>query len=183
MIGVCRCLCVCLVALITSACLPVYKVRDGAATATLEMIAPNDSINTTNRGIYIWVFDDLECNRNPAGMFIGSNRSNSDLLVLSAFSIEAGKQFVFTGTYLDSRFAQNRKCQVTAGFTPEPGKHYKAVLKVEDNVARCFLGIYENNMDEETPVPINMPKYVCVDSGMSDRENGRPLYINWRFTM
>ena len=161
-------------------CLPMYKLPDSKPSAEFFLDSQNDSHSTTLRTSYVWVFKDDECRRNEFGMRAGSVIKNDAAAGTPRTRILANEKFVFTATYGDARFAQNRQCAVTGSFTPLPSHTYKATLIVENNVSSCRLGVYDVSAGHDEQVEFSMPEHVCSDKGKSEIANGQPLWTNWR---
>ena len=166
-------------ALAPAACLPVYEVSPANDTAEFFLSTTNDSTATTLRTAYVWVFKDEECTRSERGMRAGNAMNNDSEATTAPQKVLANEKFVFTASYGDARFAQNRRCAVTAGFIPRKNRRYKAQLVVTDDVRGCSLGIYDVTSSKDQQIEFSMPQYLCVDSGKSTSLNGRPLWTDW----
>lgn len=168
------------IALGSIGCLPTYSVPRLKPTAEFSVTAESDASATTARNIIVWVYKNEECDRHEYGMRAGSKFENSSVISTDPTPIAAGERFVFTGYYIDARFAQNRACAATGIFTPQVNHHYRALLVVSGNVTTCRLGVYDTTSGDDEDVAISMPTYVCDSEGKTARLNGRPLWRNWQ---
>ena len=168
------------VAIGIAGCVPTYRVPQLKPTAEFTLTAENDSSGTTSRNILVWVYKNEACERHPYGMRAGSDFGNSPVETTDPTPIAAGEPFIFSGYYGDSRMAQNRTCVATGVFTPQAGHRYRALLVVEGQVTSCKLGVYDATSGKPEQIPMSMPKYVCDDSGKTNRPNGQPLWQDWK---
>ena len=171
-------ICGCLAAALAG-CISQYEVSAAMDTAEFSLAMANDSQWTTLRTTYVSVFKDEECTRSELGVRAGSKAGNDSQVTTAPRKILANEKFVFTGTYLDARFAQNRKCAVTAVFVPRKNRRYRADLTVTDDVAACRVSVYDTTADKDEPVAFTIGKNLCEDEGKADRANGQPVAINY----
>src|SRR3954470_5328580 len=119
-----------------SACMPTYTVAPDKPKARFSLAAENESRSTTMRNIWARAFKNLACEEPTRA---GNKVLTDGDLATEAVQILAGESFVFTTTYMDARFAQNRKCSVTGSFVPQADRTYKGVLLVNQDVTACKL--------------------------------------------
>ena len=175
-------ICGCLAAALAG-CISQYEVSAAMDTAEFSLAMANDSQWTTLRTTYVSVFKDEECTRSELGVRAGSNVGNDSQVTTAPRKILANERFVFTGTYLDARFAQNRKCAVTAVFVPRKNRRYRADLTVTDDVAACRVSVFDTTANKDEPVALSIAKNLCEDEGKADRPNGQPAEINYNVTV
>jgi len=162
-------------------CASTYSIPTSTPSAGIFVTAGNNPSAVTSRNVYLWAFKDEQCTASDHGTLAGrSNAFGSSALAASEpQKIVANNKLVFTAGYIDSRFAQNRQCAVTAAFVPEEGHLYKALIQVDDDVTKCGLGILDVTGGSEKRVAFTMPKYACLFNSNIVRENGRPLWTNY----
>ncbi len=164
-------------------CVASYIVPDSAAKASFYLAVQSDAESTSLRNISLTVLGDENCKEHQYGTRAGSNIHNVGTAGTDTVKILANEKFVFTAMYVDARFAQNRKCVVTASFVPTEHHTYKALLAVTDDVRACKLGIYDVTSGKDQQLEFSMPKYACDITDLGIRPNGQPLWINWKATV
>jgi len=162
-------------------CASTYSIPTSIPSADIFVTAANSPSGVTGRNIYLWAFKDEQCTQSDHGTLAGRSHAfaNSALAASEPQKIPANDKFVFTAGYIDSRFAQNRQCTVTAAFVPEQGHLYRALIQVDDDVTKCGLGILDVTGGSEKRVAFAMPKYACLFNSNIARENGKPLWTNY----
>lgn len=163
-------------------CMSTYKAPSNLPSAEIFSEAETDEGNTISRMVWLEAFQNEECAESDNGIRLGASPSFANTRVTSSplNVIAAEERFVFTAVYMDNRFGQNRQCSLTGSFLPNQGRRYKVVVKIDDQVTSCGLGLYDVTAGVEQQVEFTMPKYACRGRSKSASINGRPLWTNWR---
>jgi hypothetical protein len=170
-----------IVSLAAAGCVAVYQVPQSRPSAQFQLASMSDSTSTTARSIQTWMWKNEDCEQSEYGARGSPKFGNDAQAITDPVHILAGEKFVFTATYMDARFAQNRKCAVTGSFTPIAGRRYTAVLVIGDDVSSCQLGVYDVTSRKSEQIEFSAPRYLCEGgAGKSARLNGQPLWTNWK---
>jgi hypothetical protein len=161
-------------------CATTYDARTAPKTAEFSLEGKNDSTWTTLRNTFAWAFEDEECRTSKYGTRLGGEIGNSATGASAAVPIAAEGKFVFTAAYMEGRVGQIRECAVTGSFDPIPGHRYKAVLVSSEGVSVCQLGVYDVTNTTDEQIEFSMPPHACIVNATSKRENGRPLWTNYK---
>jgi len=163
-------------------CAAIYQAPASKPTAEFQLASTNDSSGTTSRSIQAWIWKNEECEQSEYGRRSGFKNTNDASIYLDPLRIVAGEKFVFTANYTDARFAQNRRCAITASFMPVAEHRYFALFLVGNDGLSCEVGVYDTTSGKNEKVPFSMPPHLCDGGGKSDRANGQPLTTNWVIT-
>ncbi len=162
-----------------SGCASIYSAPQSKPTSEFYLVAENDSTGTTTQNVYLWAFKNTKCDTSDYGTRMGSVVSNSSPAMTPLQTVVANEPLVFTAVYVDSRFAQNRRCAITGEFTPLPNRRYVARLAVTKDVGACDLGLYDAAAGKQEAISFEMPEFICEYGATRKIKNGRPLRVQW----
>ena len=163
-------------------CMSTYKAPLNRPNAEIFATAETDESVSNSRMVWLEAFKNEECADSDNGIRLGSSPPFANTRITSSppNAIAAEEKFVFTAVYMDARFAQNRQCSLTGAFIPREARRYKVLVKVDDHVTSCGLGLYDVTTGIEQQVEFTMPKYACRGRTDNAGLNGRPLWTNWQ---
>jgi hypothetical protein len=159
-------------------CASEYRVANDVPTAKFVIANKSDSTGTTVVETYAAAHADEACGANKHGTKIGGDSSVHGGGQTAPARIAANEKFVFTTSYVEARFGQNRSCAITASFMPLADHRYVALIFAKNQVAECSLGVYDVTRGQPEPVQFHLPELAC---------NGKPngttfkaaIDVNW----
>lgn len=167
-----------LVGILLTGCASQYNYRADSSAASLK-IAGN------SKQFFVESHKDLSCTVDENGIrmatFYGPTANVRDHEQGTTVAVPTGKEMFLTFHYIDAKFALNRKCDMTVGFTPDAGAKYSAYFSVKPEVSGCDVTL-KQEVDGGTKEvsSFHLAKHVCLNGRNVGPINGLPQRLHWK---
>lgn len=151
---------------------------DGEQTASLSLVATTDSQNTRGRHYVSNTYLDEECKKPKKKLArLFKKKFAKDEQVFDSVEIPVGQPMLLQVNYSEKRLNQDRLCSYIVGFSPAPGRAYKAIYEVTGQTSRCSLKIVDVTDGAEADVETTKPQFLCERAGKKGGKNGIAHHI------
>jgi hypothetical protein len=178
---------------------PVYAQQE-ASTATIVIESVADTNATRGRKLAVTYYQDEQCSRRGKSNKVFSKNYAKDLHRFNPWIVETDIRLIFQVNYIEKRRDETRACDAISSVSLKPGRSYRAIFRVVDDVVGCNIRVFDvtdiiqkpavlatgdqqpkgDSSSEpqflEVPVKDSYPESTCVKVGEKGYKSGTPVY-------
>lgn len=171
-----------------------------AAKATIIIESVSNSRASRGKNLAVTYYQDLQCGRRGKSEKVFKKNYVKDLHRFNPLAVETDVPFIFQVSYLEKRRDETRACDAISSVELEPGRSYKAVFQVIDEVVGCNIRVFDVtdiNQNQlavvtgddistlaiaselqflQVPVIDSQPESTCAKVGKKGYKSGTPVY-------
>jgi len=160
-----------------SLCIGLANANEAASgSASFVLQASSDSTETMTRTYSVNRYLDDSCTKYQRNPRILRKKYANSTHQFDSISISGNEPFFFQVDYFEKRRETERACSASIGFSPEPGRSYKASYEVSGQVSRCRIKLMDVTNGEQEVESTTAPETMCTRKGATGNSNGVPTH-------